>query len=79
MDEYRPGRWGKVWRYTIASLCTLLFFTVPTGWSMPLAVTAHVAALGAALYAIRFRFARPVLVAVAVSYTHLTLPTSDLV
>lgn len=76
MDEYRPGRWGKVWRYTIASLCTLLFFTVPTGWSMPLAVTAHVAALGAALYAIRFRFARPVLVAVGLLLACLVIPAA---
>lgn len=76
MDEYRPGRWGKVWRYTIASLCTLLFFTVPTGWSMPLAVTAHVAALGAALYVIRFRFARPVVVAVGLLLACLVIPAT---
>ncbi len=74
MDEYRPGRWGKVWRYTIASLCTLLFFTVPTGWSMPLAVTAHVAALGVALYVIRFRLTRPVLVAVGLVLACLVVP-----
>ena len=74
MDEYRPGRWGKVCRYTIASLCTLLFFTAPTGWSMPLAVTAHVAALGAALYVIRFRLTRPVLVAVELVLACLVVP-----
>lgn len=74
MDEYRPSTWGKVWRYTIASLCTFLFFTIPAGWSVPLAVIVHLVALGVALCIIQFRFSYPVVVAVGLVLASLAVP-----
>lgn len=74
MDEHRPGRWGKVWRYCVASLCSILFFSIPGGWSVPSTVALHLASVALAMLCMRFRFAHPVAAAVGLVLTSLAAP-----